>query len=213
MACSAVDRHGELAFDDTALVPVDAPHDAPETCERLPQFENILTPPPEGVSLLGERPRRLDGGMDEEKTAILCESGVPERREQRSMTWRRIHGAAQSARPPGDCAGTVTARGEPLPQVAAIGPNCRLHPRAERPMQELAWIGRKLELQQFLPHLFLRPPQKGDVAGTATRESENAAPKIEELVDGGEHRAATPEIIPEIYDPVPFMEPFADAVV
>ena len=72
--------------------------------------------------------------------------------------------------------------------------------------------GRKLELQQFLPHLFLRPAQKGDIAGTATRESENAAPKIEELVDGGEHRAVTPEIIAEIYDPVPFMEPFADAV-
>src|SRR5690242_15260516 len=141
MACSAVDCHGELAFDDTAPVPVDSPHNAPETCERPPQFENILTPPPEGVPLLGERPRRLDSGMDEEKTAILCESGVPERREQRSMTRRRIHGAAQSARPPGDCAGAVTARSEPLPQVAAIGPNCRLHARVERPMQELAWIG------------------------------------------------------------------------
>jgi hypothetical protein len=86
MACSAVERHGKLAFDDTASVPVDSPHNAPETCERLPQFKNILTPPPEGVSLLGERPRRLDSGMDEGKTAILCESGVPERREQRSMT-------------------------------------------------------------------------------------------------------------------------------
>ena len=77
-------------------------------------------------------------------------------------------------------------------------------------MEELSRIGRKLELQQLLPHLFLRPAQKDDIAGGAARASENAASKVEKLVDGSEDRAATPEIIAEIYDPVTRLEPFAD---
>ncbi len=212
-AGTAVNRYGKLAFDDTAPVPVDAPDDTPETCERLLQFKNILTPPPEGVSLLGERPRRLDRGMDEQKAAILGEGGVPERREQRSMTWRRIHHAAQSARPPGDCAGAVAACRKPLPQVTAIGPNCGLHARSDHPIEELARIGRKLELQQFLPRLFSRPAQKDDIAGGSARASKNAAPKVEELVEGSEVRAVMPDIIAEINDPVTRLESFADRVV
>ncbi len=80
-------------------------------------------------------------------------------------------------------------------------------------MQEFARVGRKLELKQLLPHLFLRPAQKDDIAGAASRASENAAPKVEELVYGVEHRAVTPEIIAKIYDPVALMEAFADTVV
>jgi hypothetical protein len=213
LAGAAVDRYGKLAFDDTAPVPVGAPDDTPETCERLFQFEDVLTPPPEGVSLLGERPRRFDRSVNEEKTAILGERGVAQGREQRSMTRRRIHGATQGAGPSGDCAGAVAARREPLPQVTAIGPNCRLHPRSDHPLEELPRIGRKLELQQLLPHLFLRPAQKHDIAGGSAWASENAAPEVEELVDGSEDRAATPEIIAEIYDPVTLSEPFADAIV
>src|SRR5260370_42290578 len=68
---AAVDGHGKLAFDDTAPVSVDAPHDTPETRERLLQFKDVLTPPPEGVSLLGERPRRIDRSVDEQRAAIL----------------------------------------------------------------------------------------------------------------------------------------------
>ena len=55
MAGAAVDGHGKLALDDTAPVPVDASDDAPETFERRLQFEDVLTPPPEGVSLRGKR--------------------------------------------------------------------------------------------------------------------------------------------------------------
>jgi hypothetical protein len=80
-------------------------------------------------------------------------------------------------------------------------------------MQELAWIGRKLQLQQLLPHLFLRSAQKDDIAGGSVRASENAAPKVEELVDGSEDRAVTPDIIAEINDPVTRLEPFADHIV
>ena len=212
-AGAAVDRDGKLAFDNTAPVPVDSSDDAPELFKRRLQFEDVLTPPPEGVSLFGEWPRRIDRGMDEEKAAILGEGGVAQGREQRSVTWRRIHGAAQGARPSGDCAGAVAARREPLPQVTAIGPNCRLHPRSDHPLEELPRTGRKLELQQLLPHLFLRPTQKDDIAGGSAWASENAAPEVEELVDGSEDRAATPEIIAEIYEPVTLSEPFADAVV
>ena len=212
-AGATVDRRGKLAFYETAPVPVHAPDDTPETCKPLLQFEDVLTPPPEGVSLLGERPRRIDRGVDEEEVAILGKGGVAEGREERGMTWRRIHGAAQGARPSGDRAGTVAARRKPLPQVAAIGPNCHLHARSDHPMEELSRIGRKLQLQQLLPHLFLRPAQKDDIAGDSAWASENAASKVEELVDGSEDRAATPEIIAEINDPVTQLEPFADRIV
>ncbi len=40
-------------------------------------------------------------------------------------------------------------------------------------MKEIARAGRKLELQQFLPHLFLRPAQKDDIAGGSARASED----------------------------------------
>ena len=52
-AGAAVHGYGKLAFDDTPPVPVDASDDALETCERSLQVEDVLTPPPEGVSLLG----------------------------------------------------------------------------------------------------------------------------------------------------------------
>jgi hypothetical protein len=80
-------------------------------------------------------------------------------------------------------------------------------------MEELSRIGRKLELQQLLPRLFLRPAQKNDIAGGSAWASENAASKVEELVDGSQDRAATPEIIAEIDNPVTRLEPFADRVV
>jgi hypothetical protein len=80
-------------------------------------------------------------------------------------------------------------------------------------MKELPRIGRKLELQQLLPHLVLRPAQKDDIAGGSSRASENAAPKVEKLVDGCEDRAATPDIIAEIDDPVAHLELLADRVV
>jgi len=79
-------------------------------------------------------------------------------------------------------------------------------------MQEFARIGRKLELKQLLPHLFLRPAQKDDIAGGAARASENAAPKVEELVDGSEDRAARPDIIAEINDLVAFAKALADQI-
>jgi len=53
-------------------------------------------------------------GPSDANVLIVGESGVAEGREQRSMTWLRIHGVAQGARPSGDCAGAVTARREPF---------------------------------------------------------------------------------------------------
>ena len=63
-----------------------------------------------------------------------------------------------------------------------------------------------------MPHLFLRPAQKDDIADCSALASENAAPKVEEFVDGGEDRTAS-DIIAEINDPVTHLEPSADRVV
>ena len=60
----------------------------------------------------------------------------------------------------------------------------------ERRDAVLERIGGELELQQLLPHLFLGPAQKDDIAGGPAQASENAAPKVEEFVDGTEDRAA-----------------------
>jgi hypothetical protein len=51
------------------------------------------------------------------------------------------------------------------------------------------------------------------IAGCSVQASENAAPKVEELVDGSEDRAVTPDIIAEINDSVTRLEPFANQIV
>jgi hypothetical protein len=51
----------------------------------------------------------------------------------------------------------------------------------DHPIQKFAWIGCKPQLQQLLPHLFLRSAQKDDIAGGSARASEDATPKVEKL--------------------------------
>ena len=80
---------------------------------------------------------------------------------------------AQGSGPTGDCAGAAAARGKPLPQIAAIGPNRRLHAADDHPLQHLARIGRELQLQQLMPHLFLRAAQKYHIAGKAAPARQN----------------------------------------
>jgi hypothetical protein len=64
-----------------------------------------------------------------------------------------------------------------------------------------------------LPHFLLRPTQEGHVAGEATLAPEDPPAEIEKFVDSGEHRVAMTDIITEINDPVPLLEPVAYRIV
>src|SRR5215813_4021453 len=151
--------------------------------------------------------------MHKKNAALWDQGGMPQGGKQRGMARHCVQGAAQRTRPPGDHAGAVAARGKPLPKITAISVNGRFHSCSDHPSKQLARIGGKLQLQQLVPHLLLRAPQKDDVTGGSAGASENAAPEIEEFVDRGKHRAALPEVITEIYDPITVPEPFADYVV
>jgi hypothetical protein len=84
--------------------------------------------------------------MDKEDALFLGKGGVTQRREQRRMSWGGVHNAAECPGPTRDRKRAVTSGSKSLPQIATISPHRRFHPRADHPLQNLAWIGRELQL-------------------------------------------------------------------
>jgi hypothetical protein len=77
----------------------------------------------------------------------------------------------------------------------------------------LRTIQPELQLQQFLPHLFLRAAQEHDIAGKRARPGQHPAAEIDQLVDCRADRTAMTKIIAEIDDPVAIGEPRRDLIV
>src|ERR1700730_7426590 len=68
--------HGKPALDDAAPVVVNSPDDAPKSFDRGSKIEDVLTAPPEGVSLRRERARGVNRSMDKEQISLLGEGGM-----------------------------------------------------------------------------------------------------------------------------------------
>src|SRR4030095_17202493 len=101
----------------------------------------------------------------------------------------------------------VAARSKALPQIGTVGLYRGFDAVAHHPAQNLARVLGELQLQQFLPHLFLRATQEHDIAGKTARPGQHTAAEIDQLVNRREDPAALAEIIAEIDDTVAIGEP------
>src|SRR5439155_10370733 len=209
---AGVERDGERTLDKTAHLPVEAADHPAKAVERRCKIENVSPPPPEDIPLSGKRARCVDSGMDKQQPAILAQRRVAQIGEQHPVARRGVHCVAHRARPSGDRARSIAACREAVLQFAAVCADRRFDTLAHHPLKHAARVGRELQLQQLLPHLLLRAAQKYGVAGKAVWTCQDAAAKVEQLVDRLRNRAAAAQIIPEIDDPVAVAEPLGDAV-
>ncbi len=129
------------------------------------------------------------------------------------MALGRVHRGAQAAGPARNSARAVARRGKALAHVAAIGAHRSLHPGSHHPSQNLTGVRCELQLQQLLPHFFLRAAKIDNVAGKPLRAAEHPAAEIEQLVEGGLNVVAETEIVAEINKSVTAEEAFADQIV
>ena len=69
-----------------------------------------------------------------------------------------------------------------------------------------------MQLQELLPHLFLRPAQEHYIGGKAARPRHDAAAEIDQLVDRRNDGASMAQVIAEIDEAVAIDEPRRDLV-
>jgi ABC-type transport system involved in cytochrome c biogenesis ATPase subunit len=65
-------------------------------------------------------------------------------------------------------------------------------------LENLARVGRELQLQQLLPHLLLAAAEIGDIGGEHAGARDQLAPEGQQRIEGGAHVGAMAEIVAEI---------------
>src|SRR6266567_219139 len=150
--------------------------------------------------------------MDKQQASVITQRRMAQIGQQYPVAGRGVHCVAQCARPAGDRARPVAACRKAVLQFPAVGGDRCFDTLAHHPCEDVTGIGRELELQQLLPHLFLRAAQEDGVAGETAWPREDAAAKVEQFVDRRRDRAAAAQIIAEVDDPVAVAKPLGDAV-
>src|SRR5205823_9129118 len=195
-----------------AAVAVKTANDPAKAIKWGRELQDIRGPPPEGVALFGEGPRWVEPCADKQQRPFHSHRRMPQYRKQRGVPRPRIHRVAHAARPARHRARTVAARGKPLPHLRAIARYRRLDAVPRHPAQDLARVLGQLQLQELLPHLFLRPAQDHYIGGKAARPRHDAAAEIDQLVDRRNDGAAMAQVIAEIDEAVAIDEPRRDLV-
>src|SRR5437763_9016723 len=209
---AAVERDCVVPLHEAAAIAVKTANDPPKPLKWGRELQDVRGPPPEGVALIGKGPRRVEPGADKEQRPFQSHRGMPQYRKQRGVPRPRIHRVAHAARPACHRARTVAARGKSLPHLRAIARDRRLDAVPRHPAQDLARVMGKLQLQELLPHLFLRPAQEDHIAGKAARPRHDAAAEIDQLVDRRDDGAAMAQVIAEIDETIAIHEPRRDLV-
>src|SRR5215468_9260339 len=182
-AAATVDAGGELTGLDAGMGALEAAHDADEAAVGAVELGEAAGAPPQRVALRRERPVGVEAGVDEEERAVIGIGGAAQRAHQRVMAGDGLHGRAQLAGPAGDGERAVAARDEALLDVAAIGGEGGAGAVLDHPGEDLARIGRELQLQQLLPHLLLTAAQVGDVGGERAGACDQLAPEGQQRIE------------------------------
>ena len=82
----------------------------------------------------------------------------------------------------------------------AIGDEIGGKPVVQHPCYDAARIGRELQLQQFLPHLFLAAPKAEEIACKAPRKRKKLAAEDKDFVQGPTDHAAMADQVAQIDD-------------
>ena len=77
----------------------------------------------------------------------------------------------------------------------------------EHPGQDLAGVGRELQLEELLPHLFLTAAQKGDVADEGVAPRQKEAAEENQRIERRRGSGTEADVIAEIDEPVAGIEP------
>nr|BAP28488.1 hypothetical protein [uncultured bacterium] len=163
------------------MLAVEAAHHFQEFAIGMIEAGETGAAPPQAVALGIQRPLGIEARMHEEQGEVMGIGGAAHRAHELVMAGPRLHGGAQRIGPAGDRQCALAAADDALGRIAAIGGDRLTDPLAQHPGQNLFRIGRELQLQQLLPHLFLGAAQIGDVEDEHIRPRQDLAAEAHQL--------------------------------
>src|SRR6202046_2808393 len=185
---AAIDRDREGAGLQAAMMAIEAANDLAKPGIRLGQVEKAGAAPPEAVMLRGQRSRRIDTGMDEQQLIVAGKGGATECGQEIGMAGRGIDGLPQRIGPACDRYRPLARCGQPVFRIGPVSADRRADAVVEHPAQHLDRIGRQLQLQQFLPHLFLAAAPVNEIRRKCCGARNEGAAKRQQLGHGIVHR-------------------------
>ena len=212
-AAAAVDRRGRRRDAEALAGAVVAAHHQLEPAVRLGHRIEAAATPPEGVGLGGQRPARVDAGVDQQEPAVVGQRGATQHGHQHVMTRIGVHRVAQFRGPAGQLDGAQPGARHGAPRIAAVGLERRRDAALEHPLEYLGRAEGEMDLQQLGPHLFLRAAQEDDVAGHHAGPRQGRAPEAQQLVERRRNVAAMAQIVAQIGEPVAWLEARIDRIV